>query len=155
MMDPLKLLRARLSLEISDDASVYTVHNVASDYECSVVMTKVCLNIIALLIWAPIRPGWTRSRVPNVQCNVTLQQGVSFLTTNGPGLAMPRSYLARIRQFTGTITIPRHLWDTGSPEVLTINGKFVEKYPPVTNGTSLRDVFRNRAPEGARKSFWK
>jgi hypothetical protein len=57
--------------------------------------------------------------------------------------------------FTGTITLP-DFWGVGAPYVLTISGKFVGKYPPpVTGGTSLRDTFRNRAPEGMRKSFWK
>jgi len=40
---------------------------------CCLVMPKVCLNIIALLNLAPIRPGWTGSRVTYAQWNVTLQ----------------------------------------------------------------------------------
>jgi len=56
--------------------------------------------------------------------------------------------------FTGTITVP-DLWGEGTSYVLTINGKFMGKYPSRVTGTSLQDAFRNRAPEGFRKSSWK
>ena len=77
-----------------------------------------------------------------------------FVTTGGPVPCNAKIVFSSNTAFTGTITIP-NFWDAGVSEVLTISGKFVGKYPAVTNGTSLHDRLQNRAPEGLRKSLWK
>jgi hypothetical protein len=130
-----------------DDApAVYTVHNVASD-----MMLSHNDGLFEYYCFTDLGPYTTGvDRIRSTECAVTCYTAdrSEFLTYAGACDA--KIVFSSNTAFTGTITIP-DIWYTGSPYVLTINGKFVGKYPPVTNGTSLRDRLRNRAFEGVRK----
>jgi len=148
-----QITQGTLIFRSPDDApGVVSAHNMASDYTWSdsdglfeyycftelgsytTGVDKITSNLCSVACW-------TASLNP-------------FVTTGGPVPCNAKIVFSSNTAFTGTITIP-NFWDAGVSEVLTINGKFVGKYPAVTNGTSLHDRLQNRAPEGLRKSLWK
>jgi len=135
-----------------DAPAVYAVHNIASDINYSYsdgLFEYYCFTELG---------SYTTGvdKIKSTECSMECYTaGLNpFVTTGGPVACDAKIVFSSSTAFTGTITIP-DLWDVGAPYVLTISGKFVGKYPPVTNGTSLRDAFRNRAPGGVQKSFWK
>jgi hypothetical protein len=134
------------------DDGVYTVHNIASD-----MLFSDAQGLFEYYCFTELGPYTTgvdriKSNLCSVECYTA---GLSeFVTTGGPVSCDAKIVFSSNTAFTGTITIP-DFWDVGVSEVLTINGKYAGKYPPVTNGTSLRDRLRNRAFEGVRKSSWK
>ena len=136
-----------------DDApAVYAVHNIASDMNYS--YSDGLFEYYCFTELGPYTAGV--DKIKSTECSMRCYTAAlnDFVTTGGPVACDAKIVFSSNTAFTGTITIP-DLWDVGAPYVLSINGKFVGKYPPATNGTSLRDAFRNRIPEGARKSFRK
>ena len=124
-----------------DVPAVFTVHNVASD-----MMVSRNDGLFEYYCFTDLGPYTTGvDRIKSTACQVTCYTAdrSEFLTYEGPCDA--KIVFSSNTEFSGTITIP-DIWYTGYPYVLTINGKFVGKYPPATNGTSLRDAFRNRVP---------
>ena len=134
-----------------DAPGVVSAHNMASDYRYS--YDQGLFEYYCFTELGPYTTGVDRikSNLCSVECYTA---GLSeFVTTGGPVSCDAKIVFSSNTAFTGTITIP-NFWDAGVSEVLTISGKFVGKYPAVTNGTSLHDRFQNRAPEGLRKSLW-
>jgi hypothetical protein len=132
----------------SPGEGVYTVHNIASDYTWS--LSDGLFEYYCFTDLGPYATGV--DRITSTQCSMECFTSAlnPFVTTSGPVDCNARIVFSSNTAFTGTITIP-DIWYTGSPYVLALNGKFVGKYPLVTGETSLRDTFRNKAPEGVRK----
>jgi len=131
---------------------VIAVHNVASDLFVTFVGGFFELNCITEL--GPYTTGL--DKIKSTECTVACYDAaLNQILTFGPGSCDAKIVFSSNTAFTGTITLP-DFWDVDSPYVLTLKGTFVGKYPPpMTEGTSLRDALRNRAPEGVRKLFRK
>lgn len=130
-----------------DAPAVYTVHNVASD-----MMLSHNDGLFEYYRFTDLGPYTTGiDRIKSTECQVTCYTaGLSEFLTYGPGTCDAKIVFSSNTEFSGTITIP-DIFYAGSPYVLTINGKFVGKYPAETTGTSLREKLRNRVLGGVHK----
>jgi hypothetical protein len=135
-----------------DAPGVISAHNIASDYTWS--QSDGLFEYYCFTELGSYTPGL--NKITSTQCSMECWTAglIEFVTTGEPVDCTARIVFSSNTEITGTITVP-DIWGEGTSYVLTLNGKFMGKYPPEITGTSLRDQLRNKAPEGLRKSFWK
>ena len=134
-----------------DAPGVISAHNIASDYTWS--DSDGLFEYYCFTELGSYTPGL--NKITSTQCIMQCWTAglIEFVTTGEPVDCTARIAFSSNTEFTGTITVPG-LWGEGTSYVLTLNGKFMGKYPE-EDGLRLRDALRSKAPEGFRKSSWK
>jgi hypothetical protein len=139
------------TLLFSDPATgIQAVHNIASDLFASMIAGYP--EMYAYVTLGPYTTGV--DKVKSVECTVTLYSTtMTEISTFGPAPCTAQIVFNSNTTFTEKITIP-DFWGADSSYVLTLNGKYMGKWPSMTSsGKSIPDALLKGAPEGLPELF--